>query len=41
MKKMLLAAMTVLSIGAWAGAGVANAQSFAHEMPPQQQTANQ
>jgi hypothetical protein len=30
MKTMILAALTVLSLGA----GVANAQSFAHEMPP-------
>jgi hypothetical protein len=29
MKTMILAALTVLSLG-----GVANAQSFAHEMPP-------
>jgi hypothetical protein len=30
MKTMILAALTVLCLGA----GVANAQSFAHEMPP-------
>ena len=30
MKSMILAALTVLSLGV----GVANAQSFAHEMPP-------
>jgi hypothetical protein len=30
MKGMILAALTVLSLGV----GVANAQSFAHEMPP-------
>ena len=30
MKTMILAALTVLSLGV----GVANAQSFAHEMPP-------
>jgi hypothetical protein len=30
MRKIILAALTVLSLGA----GVANAQSFAHEMPP-------
>ena len=30
MKSMVLAALTVLSLGV----GVANAQSFAHEMPP-------
>jgi hypothetical protein len=37
MKKIILAALTVLSLGA----GVANAQSFAHEAPPAQQTTNQ
>jgi hypothetical protein len=30
MKSMILAALTILSLGV----GVANAQSFAHEMPP-------
>jgi hypothetical protein len=30
MKRIILTALTVLSLGA----GVANAQSFAHEMPP-------
>ena len=33
MKSMILAALTVLSLGI----GVANAQSFAHEMAPRQQ----
>ena len=32
MKTMFLTALTVLSLGV--GVGVANAQSFAHEMPP-------
>jgi hypothetical protein len=30
MRSMILAALTILSLGV----GVANAQSFAHEMPP-------
>jgi hypothetical protein len=33
MKNLILAALTVLGLGA----GVANAQSFAHEMPPTSQ----
>jgi hypothetical protein len=37
MKKLFLAALTVLSLGA----GVANAQSFSHAAPPSHQTVNQ
>jgi hypothetical protein len=37
MNKLLLAALTVLSLGA----GVANAQSFSHGAPPSHQTGNQ
>jgi hypothetical protein len=33
MKKMILAALALLSLGA----GVANAQSYSHEAPPHQQ----
>jgi hypothetical protein len=37
MQSMILAALTVLSLGV----GVANAQSFAHEMPPAPHQASQ